>query len=395
MKINSLTTTVMFILAIGCSQKMPEPIELANSIGKEYEKHSSITYDIDYQIKFFSETTDTNKVKAKIDLIRQEEDSVFGGYVWIEEDSTARYYDGDFGYYIDHRLKKVKRFPKDKPYMIKGNIRSEAIRVYFLNPGRFMNGAKDSTIVKVIKEEQLGSDNVYKWTYTFPDDEEYTKVSKDIWIQKNNLSVLKMTYTSTYQNENQYNQWDIKNVLYDSIKKEALAERLEKLLETYDMVDYQEMTAEEREPLKNGTQFPKLTGALHPSNDSSSIKKLQGKVTIVDFWYMNCPPCIEAIPHLNDLFKKYSEKDLVVIGANPFDNNEKSLTRLPNFLENNPISYPILFVDQTKMRDFKVIGYPTFYMLNEQGEIIYSMVGFGEEMPTAVDSLIKVELKIP
>src|ERR1043165_1050423 len=44
-----------------------------------------------------------------------------------------------------------------------------------------------------------------------------------------------------------------------------------------------------------------------------------GKVYLVECWAIWCGPCVEQIPHLNALHKKYSEKGLVVIGADVWD----------------------------------------------------------------------------
>ena len=143
----------------------------------------------------------------------------------------------------------------------------------------------------------------------------------------------------------------------------------------------------------NGTEFPQLKGVIFPNMDSTALKELKGKVTLIDFWYMDCAPCITAIPHLNKLHQKYSDKGLAVVGVNPFDNNKKSLKRFPNFLENNEFAYPILFTERVNMEKFKVLAYPTLYLLDENETVIFSQVGFGEQLPTAIDSLIEVNLK--
>lgn len=390
-KYNFALCLIALIFLVGCTNE-PTSLELATKIEQKYSKHQSISYDIGYQIKFFSNTTDTNKVSAHIDLIRQKEDSVFGGYVWIEADSITRYYDGNFSYYIEHNQKKITRYPKDKPFIITGNIIGEAIRVYFLKPNRLASGVEDSTITKELKLEKIQSQDFWKWTYLFADNGEYSNQYKNIWINKNDLAISKMNYSSTFQNDVQYNQWDLQNIKYDDITPINLKKRLNSLLKTYELEDFKELTAEERAPLKKDTDFPNLNGILYPSNDSTSLNKLRGKVTLVDFWYMNCAPCIDAIPHLNDLNTKYAEDGLVTIGINPFDNTTKSLARFPNFLENNKIDYPILFSERSEMQKFKVRGYPTFYLINNHGKVIYSHVGFGEEMPNAVDSLIQLNL---
>ncbi len=113
-----------------------------------------------------------------------------------------------------------------------------------------------------------------------------------------------------------------------------------------------------------------------------------GKVTLIDFWYMDCFPCIKAIPHLNAISEKYAEGDLAVIGVNPYNNNEKDSARFPNFLDHNPIDYPYVFISPESAKECHVRAYPTFYLLNEERKVVYSSIGYSDEMSEKIDSAI-------
>src|SRR3989442_10640841 len=45
-----------------------------------------------------------------------------------------------------------------------------------------------------------------------------------------------------------------------------------------------------------------------------TLKSLKGKVVVIDFWAFDCEPCVEAMPHIIDLYNRYSSSGLVVIG---------------------------------------------------------------------------------
>ncbi len=49
--------------------------------------------------------------------------------------------------------------------------------------------------------------------------------------------------------------------------------------------------------------------------DGANVKlaDLKGKVVVLDFWATYCPPCLEEIPHLNELQAKYGE-NLQIVG---------------------------------------------------------------------------------
>jgi thiol-disulfide isomerase/thioredoxin len=47
----------------------------------------------------------------------------------------------------------------------------------------------------------------------------------------------------------------------------------------------------------------------------------KGKPYVVEFWATWCGPCIQSIPHLNELSKKYREQGLIVIGVDILEND--------------------------------------------------------------------------
>jgi thiol-disulfide isomerase/thioredoxin len=74
-------------------------------------------------------------------------------------------------------------------------------------------------------------------------------------------------------------------------------------------------------------------GILKPGDDAPAlsvdkwvkgepVKKLEkGNVYVLEFWATWCGPCIQAIPHVTELQKKYADKKLVVIGMNVWEND--------------------------------------------------------------------------
>jgi thiol-disulfide isomerase/thioredoxin len=60
----------------------------------------------------------------------------------------------------------------------------------------------------------------------------------------------------------------------------------------------------------------------------------EGKIVVLDFWATWCGPCKAAMPHLDDLYKKY-QKDVVIIGISDEDE-----TKVKNFIKQAHHSYP-------------------------------------------------------
>lgn len=390
--ITLIATAIMTCFLTSCTTDPPTADQLSADLLAAYEQHSSLSYDIDYGIKFFSDVEDTTKVSAAVDLIRVSEDTVFGGYVWIKQDSVDRYYDTEHLYFINHTNRSVTRYPKGFTSPITGNTVGEVIKVYFLKPERLVKGAKDSLITKTISPETLDGRKVWKWYYDFPADEYTENTWKSIWIDQKDFGVRKMLYSADMQGENQYNRWLLSNVTFDAIKPEELEKRFEASTEGYEVNDYEPRSPEEYKLLANGTIIPELSGKLYGTDEATKLNELRGKLTLIDFWYMDCFPCIKAIPHLNELHKRYQDRGLVVVGIDPFDNTEENLARMPNFLDNNTLEYPILLTEREAVNPFLIQVYPSFYLLDKDGKVIYSELGFSEKIVPVLDSLVQANL---
>jgi len=73
--------------------------------------------------------------------------------------------------------------------------------------------------------------------------------------------------------------------------------------------------------LKVGDPAPKLETGKWVQGDP--VKEFQkGKAYIVEFWATWCGPCRASIPHLNEIYGKYKDKGLIVIGQNCWENDD-------------------------------------------------------------------------
>jgi len=109
---------------------------------------------------------------------------------------------------------------------------------------------------------------------------------------------------------------------------------------------------------------------------------------LIDFFYKSCLPCIDALPVTIGLNERYKTQGLRVIGFDPFDKNGKSLT---DFLKYRNIHYPVM-LDGTANNAYHVSLYPTLYLLDKEGKVIFSKVGIGEGDEKKLDELIRQNL---
>lgn len=124
-----------------------------------------------------------------------------------------------------------------------------------------------------------------------------------------------------------------------------------------------------------------------------TLKALRGKVVVVDFWAFDCEPCIQAMPHINDLYDKYSKDGLVVIGVHtPRADYEHDVTKLRQAIERLGIKFPVEVDDKQKLwRDYLCDLWPSQFVIDRTGIVRYSHGGVGryEEMEKIVQDLLK------
>lgn len=385
---------ILFTLwaCLSCEQQKSTPVHLVNSYIETVQDYSSISYDIDYQIKPYQFLEDTFKYSAKIDLIRLPQDDILGGYVWISSDSIDRYYDTKAFYVINHNSKSITKYPTDKSSSITGAFIGEARRIYFLDSGLLLKGVSDTNNTITLTEGTNNKAPFWKLNLVFPDEGSATNIWKSVWINKTDYSVSKINFSMDMDGENQCNAWNIKERTYNQVTIEDLENRLNTYKKTYSLHPYKPISYDDFKPLPNGTVLPDITGYHYSDSSVFNSRAYKGKLILYDFWYMDCKPCVNAIPELNILYKKYGDKGLHIVGFNPYNNNENSRRRLPKFLNRNPVNYDFVFIDHKDIKDFKVIGFPTLYLIDKSGKVIFNQAGHMDDFANHMDSIIRTNL---
>jgi peroxiredoxin len=123
--------------------------------------------------------------------------------------------------------------------------------------------------------------------------------------------------------------------------------------------------------------------------DSIRLTKLRGRVVLIDFFYMACSACMDAMPTLHQLHEKYSHQGLTIIGFDSFDKRDK---RLLNFIQTRQIPYSVVLNGSQYDDQYHVSGYPTFYLIDKNGKIAYAQAGYSErdaaDLQKAVEKLL-------
>jgi len=102
--------------------------------------------------------------------------------------------------------------------------------------------------------------------------------------------------------------------------------------------------------------------------DYLSLEELAGKVVVLDFWGTWCPPCVEAVPTLKRLHKKFADQPVVMVAISSDSDGAKWRT----FVEEKKMEWPQYLDQGYKMRRaFQVNVYPTYIVIDREGVIRY------------------------
>ena len=131
-------------------------------------------------------------------------------------------------------------------------------------------------------------------------------------------------------------------------------------------------------PLDDGSmqKFPAFEGKDLDGNPVKSDELFSGNaVTVVNFWFTTCNPCVGELADLDALNRELAEKGGALIGVNTFtlDGDEAAISDAKDVLAKKGATYQnVYFASDGEAGKFtaNIFAYPTTYVVDRSGNIV-------------------------
>jgi len=124
--------------------------------------------------------------------------------------------------------------------------------------------------------------------------------------------------------------------------------------------------------------------ATDMAGNNYTLESLKGKVIVINFWFVECKPCVMEMPELNELVEKYKNKDVVFLG---FAINDEE--KIKKFTKTTIYKYNIIPDSKEAVKTYSVNSFPTHIVIDKESTIKYYTSGLGSTTISDLDNTIK------
>ena len=123
---------------------------------------------------------------------------------------------------------------------------------------------------------------------------------------------------------------------------------------------------------------PAFAVTLLESGLTHRLEDYRGKVLLLEFWATWCGPCIQAIPALNNVRAKFSADEVAILAI-----SDETRDKVMQFQPKDQMEYTVA-LSTTAKRDYQVHAIPTAFLIDPQGIVRWTHVGYGGDRAEGV-----------
>lgn len=143
---------------------------------------------------------------------------------------------------------------------------------------------------------------------------------------------------------------------------------------------------------KTGSNFSHFK-AKDITGKKINTKELAGKTIVLNFWFINCPPCQKEIPDLHQLTETFKEDSSIVFLAVALDQKHE----LKDFLKTHPFGYKIIDDGRYISSQYGLNSYPTNVVISPDGKVYFHSSGLSSNtvywLKKSIEELRQTALK--
>lgn len=335
-----------------------------------------------------SSNNDTMVVSGRTIFVVDSLDRELGARVRIELD------DGRIYTYQHHHLQLLiseekKMFEVDSAEypegFITGDFCGELLPPYG-NDSVMINAREDAIQLEHAGTEVVSGALCHKVKVSYPDDEYFASHVNTLYIGVEDHLLRRSRSEYLFGGGP---QWQDRIISYDEIGITPSSETFtQRAPEGFTVEDYKRPRRADRPTLLTvGSDAPDWTLA-DERGDSITLSKLRGKVTLLDFWYSTCGPCIAAMPGVQKLHERFRDRGVVVIGMNALESGDPVAV-----MKRMKLTYRLALRADSVAKQYQVTGYPTFYIIGVDGKVIHRQTGYGKGVDEEIGAMLDRYLK--
>ena len=238
------------------------------------------------------------------------------------------------------------------------------------------------------QENQLFADHKDAW------DKAFGLMSKSTAVNAKNENYADVLANTVESNKDSFSEEEYETLSKDIETIRGIEEEIAKLEKETAASESSDSSSSKSDESTGVGVFRDFKGKDLDGNDVDDSLFAKNKVTVVNFWFSGCKPCVEELSKLNELNETLKEMGGEVVGINTdtLDNNEAGIKEAKEILKAQGVSYKNLTFDSNSTVGKyygNIMTFPTTVLVDKDGNIVGEPFMGGIDNQSNYDQLMK------